>query len=665
MNSKSLGKKPMTKAVSSKKPSQAASHQDPFGKSDIDEFIDKKNKVTLSTSNDSRVKRRPAKEEVLSVDVSEEEYDDDEEDDDDEYNYDDEDEEEDDDDDIKLDPRKKTRNLDLDNKMSWGKEKESFYTQTHDDEDVSSLDEEEEETEAKELQKQRNKFLRDEDYQDDESFNKLINAKKTKETKRSADPEEKILETMNKELSSIDFGNNHDIEKLQKNMSTFTKKEKLDYLMSESPLLFELLEEFKSKVAEIRFTLLPVLEKVRASQLPTSKGISFLETKYHLLLSYCLNITYFLMLKASGASIKDHPVVDQLIKIRVTLEKIKPLDNKLQYQIEKILKTATLGEVSVSKDDPLQFRPNMGALADGDDDDEDEETRLMNDAGLYQAPRTSADKLAEDEATDRRKNNRDKKNKQKAVRSSMAKFIEEEYGDAPEELADDIDNPDARDSEDDEVREYEENNFVRITQSKKDKKLENKKKRISSGLEDLADFNDLSGIIETAEDREMTENKEYLKKKRMAQLLNNLNQVGANKRARGGDDDVPLAESKKRNQRDNRAQQQQDDDDEELPSDNEDDEYDGVPRNPNADLTNYADHAEGKRKITRQIEVNRGLTRSRPRESRTPHLRNRNKYEKAVKKLDSKKTKVDRQDASYAGVPRINTKTVKSQSYLH
>ncbi|KAN0040544.1 hypothetical protein ACTA71_008881 [Dictyostelium dimigraforme] len=35
-------------------------------------------------------------------------------------------------------------------------------------------------------------------------------------------------------------------------------------------------------------------KKVKSNQLPTSKGISFLETKYQLL--SCLNITYFLTL---------------------------------------------------------------------------------------------------------------------------------------------------------------------------------------------------------------------------------------------------------------------------------------------------------------------------------------------------------------------------------
>jgi hypothetical protein len=68
------------------------------------------------------------------------------------------------------------------------------------------------------------------------------------------------------------------------------------------------------------------------------------------------------MLKAEGASVKNHPVVrkpaiqpagcrganrrvvcgqiKRLVELRTTLEKIRPIDQKLKYQVDKLLKTA-------------------------------------------------------------------------------------------------------------------------------------------------------------------------------------------------------------------------------------------------------------------------------------------------------------------------------------
>ncbi|GAM19762.1 hypothetical protein SAMD00019534_029370 [Acytostelium subglobosum LB1] len=638
--------------------------EDLFGKGEIDDFVDKKNKIDLSTTDIKQPKSNIKKKvEVLPVDVSDEEvedFDDDDEDDyvddDDEVDFDDDDQ----DDDMDLSAKKSRKNKDLENKMSWGKEKSDYYTEKFDGEDVSSEDEEEEEKEAIELQKQRAKLVREEDYEEGESFNDILAQKKEAtegKKKKKAESASAANPTMAKITSALD--NSDDVELLQKNLSTFSKKEKLQYLMKESPLLFELLDDYKEKISEIKYTLMPLLDRIKKEQLPTTKGVSFLETKYHLLLSYCLNITYFLMLKASGASIKDHPVIDQLVKIRVILEKVKPLDNKLQYQIEKILKTATLGVVSASKDDPMRFKPNLKDMSH-DDDEMDEESRLMQQAGLYQAPQSAAERYEEEESIEIRKKNRELKKKERAIKSSMARDIEEMFGDAPDQLDDYVDDPNRMEDDDaKEIREYEENNFVRLTQTKKDKKIQ-KKKRLSDGLNDLADFNDLSGLLETEEDRASRDDKEYLKKKRMEQIMSSLNQVGKTKRARSGDEDLPLQERKK-----TRLLRNRDEDNEELHSDHEEEvEYDGVPRGPN-DYSSYRDMVDGKRKISKQIETNRGLTRTRKREHRTPHLRHRHKYEAAMEKKDRATPKAERQDGKYRGTKAINSSAVRGQTYLH
>jgi hypothetical protein len=58
-------------------------------------------------------------------------------------------------------------------------------------------------------------------------------------------------------------------------------------------------------------------------------------------------------LQAKGEQVKDHPVINQLVKIRVYLEKIKPIEKKLKYQIDKLLKTAAIGNIASGTARPL------------------------------------------------------------------------------------------------------------------------------------------------------------------------------------------------------------------------------------------------------------------------------------------------------------------------
>ena len=56
------------------------------------------------------------------------------------------------------------------------------------------------------------------------------------------------------------------------------------------------------------------------------------------MLSYCVNIVFYLLLKAEGRPVRDHPVVLRLVEIRTYLEKLRPVDRKLRYQIDKLVK---------------------------------------------------------------------------------------------------------------------------------------------------------------------------------------------------------------------------------------------------------------------------------------------------------------------------------------
>lgn len=74
---------------------------------------------------------------------------------------------------------------------------------------------------------------------------------------------------------------------------------------------------------------------------------------------------------------KDHPVILRLVQLRVYMEKLRPIEKKLTYQMDKLLALARSGGLrapaaedgqavaadALREDDLLQFKPRPGSLA--------------------------------------------------------------------------------------------------------------------------------------------------------------------------------------------------------------------------------------------------------------------------------------------------------------
>ena len=81
-----------------------------------------------------------------------------------------------------------------------------------------------------------------------------------------------------------------------------------------------------------------------------SEGISLLDTKNELLLSYLQNLIFLILLKLQHVKnvkvdtvekVSQAEVVKKLVELRVYMEKgVRPLENKLKYQIDKVLRAA-------------------------------------------------------------------------------------------------------------------------------------------------------------------------------------------------------------------------------------------------------------------------------------------------------------------------------------
>ena len=160
----------------------------------------------------------------------------------------------------------------------------------------------------------------------------------------------------------------------------------------------QLLEEVKSRSGEASNVLQSLMDKVDNDNFLTDSGLSFLELKNHMLLDYLSNLSYIMLRKISGKSIVNENAIERIAEDRTVLEKLRPIEKKLKYQIDKAVKVAESGQLSA--DDPLNFRPNLGALkrsgddlnedSDSENDEADDETvpnKANNKSGKYVPPK--------------------------------------------------------------------------------------------------------------------------------------------------------------------------------------------------------------------------------------------------------------------------------------
>ncbi|KAK3939041.1 hypothetical protein QBC46DRAFT_388941 [Diplogelasinospora grovesii] len=275
-------------------------------------------------------------------------------------------------------------------------------------------------------------------------------------------------------------------------------------------------------------------------------GLSLLDVKNELLLSYLQNLVFLIIVKLrqakdKGAGKDVSPeeessladlVVRKLVELRLYLEKgVRPLEDKLRYQIEKVLRAADDAERSAkaaadqngqnnesdeesededadegagtgapAKFSDLQYRPNLSAFVRpaGATGAPTRPGKEEASDGIYRPPRI-APTVMPTTTTERR----EKAERQRPMKSAtLDEFIADELSAAP------VAEPSigttivqggrkvktARDrQEEDERREYEESNFVRLPKETKKQRAEKAKatggsRRMNFGGEEWRDL---------------------------------------------------------------------------------------------------------------------------------------------------------------------------------
>jgi len=153
----------------------------------------------------------------------------------------------------------------------------------------------------------------------------------------------------------------------------------------------------------------------------TESGLSYLRVKFQLLLNYCMNVSYYLLLKSQGKPIENHGVIQHLVHTRVLLSRLKPLDKKLKYQLNNLL---SMDKSQVKKGRAaVQNRANLSDFLSTETSTKE---LKMDPNALYEAPKFLPTTM------NTKKNMMDKERKKERARDSeLMDYLVDEFSEAP------------------------------------------------------------------------------------------------------------------------------------------------------------------------------------------------------------------------------------------
>lgn len=100
------------------------------------------------------------------------------------------------------------------------------------------------------------------------------------------------------------------------------------------------MSELEKTMAALNDVVTPAILKLKLVRRRTNtynKGLQYLVTRQNLLLNYSANISFYLLLRAEGKSVKDHPVLQQLLALKKQMNKMEALDESLDAQLQDLL----------------------------------------------------------------------------------------------------------------------------------------------------------------------------------------------------------------------------------------------------------------------------------------------------------------------------------------
>jgi len=267
----------------------------------------------------------------------------------------------------------------------------------------------------------------------------------------------------------------------------------------------EKLKLMSSPVSEVLHIARDLIDRQKTGLLDTSRGVSLLEVKNQLMLSYIINLCHLMHDKLSAVSIERSTDVERLVDIRTVLEKMRPMDQKIKYQTDKIIRISKMG--GNVDNDPLRLKPNPDNFVANEEELSDTEAASNIEetadktSKVYKPARLAPVYYDGEESAKQKKERELTVAKKRLANSAIVKDLQREYIDGPEEIRET--SGCHRPKQDQLLKErkiYEEKYFIRMNMSKKEK-TELKKRRQMSGLEGITNFSELKFLSGRSESK--------------------------------------------------------------------------------------------------------------------------------------------------------------------
>lgn len=228
-----------------------------------------------------------------------------------------------------------------------------------------------------------------------------------------------------------------------------------------------------------------------------SEGLSLLSVRLHALLSYLIMLTFLILKKTESGQLHQECVL-KLVELRQVLEKTKPIEVKLSYQINKLIQIASRNEGKLTQESlkditdtaaSLMFKPNLDNFVS----DTTANNEKISSENIYKPPRISSVPYNVELKS---KRGLSSVHKEKLTKSRLLNEISKEFSAAPEEIRANEIQHNSKDEEEyaDRIA-FEEENFVRMNVTKKDKALFKRlsKPRLTNDL-DVENFDEIASL---------------------------------------------------------------------------------------------------------------------------------------------------------------------------
>lgn len=208
---------------------------------------------------------------------------------------------------------------------AWGNKRRDFHSTDFVDQDYSSYTAkeeelaEQEESEARAIQQRLAKQLAESDF--------------TLDVFSTAEPSEKEKKEKKTEIY------------MKKDLSQLSHRQKEQLFKKDSPEFDGLVGDFRERLTESVQLLEPILSYFKENSIETHALVEFIENQNQLIVNYCTNVSFYLVLKAKRIPIKNHPIVKRLVQIRqLLLQTEEKYTNVVKPQLQELLESIKEGK---------------------------------------------------------------------------------------------------------------------------------------------------------------------------------------------------------------------------------------------------------------------------------------------------------------------------------